>query len=260
MKCLKLFKRICKYGHDTEVTGRYKNGNGCKACGQERCKERRKAIKRGKRIVSKKKYCVHGHNTFKVGRNKEGACRECLRIIKRRYYKNNKKEMKRYHKKRYRTHKKQFRLQGIEYRKTHKSQLQKRRKKYQRTHRKQITKRLKHKRHTNILFRLQVNLRSRLTRAIKNNQKTGSAISDLGCTIPFFKKYIEKKFNSRMTWKNWGKYWQLDHKVAFFKFDLTDRKQLLKAVNYKNMQPLTKPDHIRKCAKETYERNLDKIR
>jgi hypothetical protein len=70
------------------------------------------------------------------------------------------------------------------------------------------------------------------------------------CSIKYFKRYIEKKFYGGMTWNNYGKYWQLDHVVSLWKFDLTNRKQFLKAVNYKNIQPLTIPDHKKKTALE----------
>ena len=258
MKCLKLFKRVCKNGHDTAITGRYKGNKGCKECGRERCKERRKAIKRGRRVVSKKKYCVHGHNTFKLGRNKDGACIECIRIRRQKYYTKHKKELLAKSKKAYQNRKKQVRLWGINYRRTHKKECQKRGKQYRTIHRKEIVRKLREKRHRDLLFRLQANLRSRLYRAIKNNQKVGSAVRDLGCSIAFFKKYIAKKFHGKMSWKNYGKYWHLDHKIALYRFDLSNRKQLLMAINYKNMQPLTIPDHGRKSAKETRERSLDK--
>lgn len=98
--------------------------------------------------------------------------------------------------------------------------------------------------------RLENNLRRRLLSAIKNNYKSGSAIRDLGCTVEYLKKYLESKFSSKMTWGNWGTYWQLDHIKALCLFDLTEKEQLLKAVNYKNLQPLTIPAHEKKSAKD----------
>ena len=64
------------------------------------------------------------------------------------------------------------------------------------------------------------------------------------------KPYIESKFYGDMTWDNWGTVWELDHIVALHLFDLTNRKQFLKAINYKNLQPLTKSDHLKKTLKE----------
>ncbi len=99
---------------------------------------------------------------------------------------------------------------------------------------------------TNFSFNLSRRLRNRLYIAIKSKQKVGSAIRDLGCSITFLKKYIASKFYENMTWSNWGKVWQLDHIEELHTFDLTDRKQFLKAVHYTNLQPLTITDHQKK--------------
>jgi hypothetical protein len=101
-------------------------------------------------------------------------------------------------------------------------------------------------------FKLATILRIRLHEAIKNSQKKGSAVRDLGCSIAFLKSYIESKFRPGMTWSNWGngkRKWNIDHIKPLSKFDLTDRKQLLKAVNYENLQPLWYVDNLSKCNK-----------
>jgi 5-methylcytosine-specific restriction endonuclease McrA len=59
-----------------------------------------------------------------------------------------------------------------------------------------------------------------------------------------------------MTWDNYGSYWVIDHVVPLSEFDLTKRAQILKACNYTNLQPLTKPDHYRKTARENSEKRL----
>jgi hypothetical protein len=121
--------------------------------------------------------------------------------------------------------------------------------------RKHQTKYTRERKHKNVIFKLTSSLRTRLYIALKHNSKVGSAVRDLGCTIEFFKKYISKKFYGKMTWKNWGPYWHLDHIVPLWKFDLTNRKQLLKAFHYTNYQPLTVKAHRSKSAKETSERS-----
>lgn len=88
-------------------------------------------------------------------------------------------------------------------------------------------------------------LRNRLSSAIKNRNKAGSAVKDLGCSIEEFIKYIEEKFYHEpntgevMSWENRGRYgWHLDHIIPLASFDLTDREQFLKACHYTNYQPL----------------------
>jgi len=98
----------------------------------------------------------------------------------------------------------------------------------------------------NSQYRLTHSLRIRLKKAILNNHRSGSAVKDLGCSIAFLKKYIESKFESGMTWDNWGQgnnKWNLDHIEPLFKFDLSDPKQLKLACNYSNLQPLWQKDH-----------------
>jgi hypothetical protein len=103
------------------------------------------------------------------------------------------------------------------------------------------------KRRKDPLFRLQNRLRTRIREVIKDGQKGGSAIKDLGCSMEFLKQYLESKFQPGMTWDNWSiKGWHIDHIIPLSKFDLTNREQFLKACHYTNLQPLWAIDNIRK--------------
>jgi len=111
-----------------------------------------------------------------------------------------------------------------------------------------ITRNKKNK--ANINFRLAGNLRSRLLRAIKGNFKNGSAVRDLGCTIPALKFYLEGQFQDGMTWNNWAiDGWHIDHKIPLTFFDLTIREQLLQAVHYTNLQPMWGKENLTKGKK-----------
>jgi hypothetical protein len=96
-------------------------------------------------------------------------------------------------------------------------------------------------------FRLASMLRARLSSAIRNKQKTGSAVRDLGCSIKELMLHIEAKFDSGMTWENQGK-WHLDHIIPLSAFDLSVREQFLSACHYTNLQPLWAEDNLRKHA------------
>jgi len=91
------------------------------------------------------------------------------------------------------------------------------------------------------------NLRVRIRQAVQ----TGSAIENLGCSIEFFKAYLEAKFTPGMSWENYGE-WDIDHIQPLISFDLTDPEQLAKACHYTNMQPLWEAENSRKHAKLDY--------
>jgi hypothetical protein len=100
---------------------------------------------------------------------------------------------------------------------------------------------------TNPYYKLTMCLRERLNKAIINNQKSGSAVKDLGCTIPELKQYLESKFQEGMSWDNHGLHgWHIDHITPLASFDLTDREQFLKACHYTNLQPLWAKDNLKK--------------
>lgn len=114
--------------------------------------------------------------------------------------------------------------------------------KYQRDYKKKIGHRLTEDN------KLANGLRNRLRKALKSSQKTGSAVRDLGCSIPELKAYLEVRFQPGMNWGNYGK-WHIDHIKPLSSFDLTNREELLKACHYTNLQPLWAKDNLEKSAK-----------
>lgn len=127
------------------------------------------------------------------------------------------------------------------------------RKQYYQENKEAVIKRVyeydKRRKATDLNYRLRKNLRTRLLMAIQEDRKAGSAVDDLGCTIPFLRTYLEERFQPGMTWDNWGNghgFWNIDHVMPLRSFDLTDREQFLKACHYTNLQPLWFGDNIRK--------------
>lgn len=112
-------------------------------------------------------------------------------------------------------------------------------------HRKYFNKRMKE----DINFRLAHNLRARLRRALKNNSKISSVIKDLGCTLDELKQYLESKFQSGMTWDNYGK-WHIDHIIPLSSFDLNNPELFTKACHYLNLQPMWAKENQSKSNKK----------
>lgn len=101
--------------------------------------------------------------------------------------------------------------------------------------------------------KIAINLRGRLSQAVRNNYKSGSAIKDLGCTIEQLRIHLESKFypnpetGEAMSWDNYGRYgWHIDHIRPLCKFDLTNEVELKEACNFMNLQPLWFKDNLEK--------------
>lgn len=106
----------------------------------------------------------------------------------------------------------------------------------------------KQKLSNDINYKIAKNLRTRLYCAIKNGQKAGSAVKDLGCSIEDFKTHIESLWQPNMNWSNWNQTgWHIDHIVPLASFDLTNEEEFKKACHYTNLQPL--------WAEENYEKS-----
>lgn len=108
------------------------------------------------------------------------------------------------------------------------------------------------KRANDVTYRLKSNLRSRLSVALKRQNKSGSAVKDLGCSAEFLKNYIESKFVEGMSWENYGRghgKWNIDHIQPLSNFDLSNQSQVSAVCHYTNLQPLWFEDNLKKSNK-----------
>lgn len=102
----------------------------------------------------------------------------------------------------------------------------------------------KKRKETDKLYFLKEKYRNILYKAIKYKaSKNGTSETILGCSYEEFKQYLESKFESWMTWDNYGLYngtpnygWDIDHIIALNK--AMDEQELLKLNHYTNLQPL----------------------
>ena len=138
-----------------------------------------------------------------------------------------------------------------EYRQKHRDHISKLQKRWYSENRqyaiKKNSERTKKRIQTDLNYKLTKYLRTRLRNAVKNNQKTGSAIRDLGCSMSELKKYLESKWQPGMTWDNYGFYgWHIDHVRPLASFDLSNSEQCQAACHYMNLQPLWASDNFKK--------------
>lgn len=72
-----------------------------------------------------------------------------------------------------------------------------------------------------------------------DTKKSDSTMKLVGCSMKFFREYIESKFTKGMTWENRGNNgWHFDHIRPCSSFDLSDPEQQKICFHYTNLQPL----------------------
>ena len=91
-------------------------------------------------------------------------------------------------------------------------------------------------------------LRSRVKEALKNNQKRGSTLDMIGCSVDELKSHIESLFTEGMSWDNWGfRGWHIDHIKPLSK--AKDIDEMYELCHYTNLQPLWWLDNLTKSNK-----------
>lgn len=205
--------------------------------------------------MSKKKYFTEEERKAAIKKNAERHRRkigqfpkkhrteEERKEAKKRANKKNKENFPNYNKEYYQKHKVKILKSSEEYRQTHQNEIIE----YRQSHKEKARIYENEKWAKDIDFKLRKILRSRLFNALKNNAKRGSAVRDLGCSIPELKIYLESKFQEGMTWDNYGFYgWHIDHIIPLDSFDLSIREEFLKACHYTNLQPMWGEENMKK--------------
>jgi hypothetical protein len=98
-------------------------------------------------------------------------------------------------------------------------------------------------------FRLKENLRHRIYMALKGTVKSKKTMDLLGTSIDNLWIHLEKTFKPGMTKNNYGKIWQIDHKIPCAAFDLTKPEEQAKCFHYTNLQALFAKENLSKGAK-----------
>jgi hypothetical protein len=180
--------------------------------------------------------------------------KEHLKKYMRNYYENNKQRLREYYNKN-KVKIKCYQKNYIrEYYKLHKEDYAIRSKKYYKLNKREIKQKIKEwiykKYHTDIRFRLLMNLRHRIWTVLHKNIKSETTLKFLGCSIEFFKKYYESKFAVGMTWKKVANgEIHCDHIRPCSSFDLSKLEEQQKCFHYTNLQPLWVKDNLKKGCK-----------
>ncbi len=130
----------------------------------------------------------------------------------------------------------------------------KKRKEYYKKNRKKIISHNVKRRREDPMKRLDRNisffiLRSLKSRGISKRRRHWEYL--VGWTRGEVKDHLEKLFRHGMSWKNYGKKWQIDHIIpkAFFEFKSVSDVEFKMCWRLKNLQPLWSKDNLRKNSK-----------
>lgn len=177
-------------------------------------------------------------------------CKLCRKLYKKEYRKNNKEKIKIKKRKDYINNKVIVAIKGKEYRLKNNIEIKKRKKLYSIKNRSKINAKLKNKKQTDIQYKIICNLRTRLWYALKNKQKVGSTVRDLGCTGEQLIDWLEHQFEPGMDWNNYGNkegQWSIDHEYPLSEVDdLTKKELFLPVIHYTNLQPMWHIDNLKK--------------
>lgn len=115
-------------------------------------------------------------------------------------------------------------------------------------HRKKYLKEYENKkRNENDIFKIKSYIRNRIRNflKLKNISKRNKTFDIVGCTPEELKLHLEKQFNNKMNWSNYGKFgWHIDHIIPL---DLgCNEEEILKLCHYTNLQPLWWSDNLSK--------------
>ena len=98
-----------------------------------------------------------------------------------------------------------------------------------------------------IKYALRTNLKSQLIK--KNASKDNRTLQYVGCSLEFFRKWMEYNFDKNMSWDNRGKYWHIDHIMPCASYDLSKQEEIYKCYNWTNLRPLNGTENIEKSNK-----------
>lgn len=184
--------------------------------------------------------CKECHKKVEVESRRFKLCAECSRRKQlercRDYKKKNQENVSKYNKQYKSVNKKELSDYNRTYNLEHREEIQTRQ-----------TAQHRKRRETDIQFKISKKLRSSFTKYLNSKRKT--IIADtVGCSLKEYKKWIEFNFDENMSWDNYGEYWQIDHVLCIYLFDLTLIDEQKLCFDWKNTRPLNK---IKNLGRET---------
>ena len=117
-------------------------------------------------------------------------------------------------------------------------------KKWQKNNREKINQ--YHK--VNPKYRLDQNMATSICNELKGRKAGRTWKSLVGYSIDDLIRHLEKQFDEKMTWDNYGSYWWIDHIKArsLFRYEMAEEPEFEKCWALENLQPLEKITNMKK--------------
>ena len=175
-----------------------------------------------------------------------------MRLRHREYYQENKEKVLQYHKEWYQKNREKILQQSKEYCRKNREKIQWRCKKYYQKNKEKILrykgKWQKRQRETNPRYRLDENMGTAIWVSLKDKKAGRKWETLVNYSLKKLIERLEKQFNSKMNWNNYGGYWAVDHLKprSLFNYTSPDDLEFKQCWALKNLQPLEKTENIKK--------------
>lgn len=84
---------------------------------------------------------------------------------------------------------------------------------------------------------------ARIKRQVKLNQKSRRTHEYLGCTYAQAAQHITAQLPPEWTWQNYGKAWEIDHRIQLSDGSLLDQAHMNRVCHYTNLRPMAVRDN-----------------
>lgn len=187
-------------------------------------------------------------------------CKECRKNeskqrkeYRKNYYMNNKEKILEVQREYYSLNKDKINKRCADYYNKNTEKTRKKINEYYQKHKKEIFQKQLKKINGDPCLKLKSRISIMVCKYIKKagSKKDFPTWSKLPYTPQQLKEYLEKQFDDKMNWENYGKYWTLDHIIPQSKllYDSMDHPNFLKCWKLENLRPMKAEDNIRKSNK-----------
>jgi len=165
-------------------------------------------------------------------------CRPCRSIHRREYRERNIESFKEKDRVHYEKYREKKLLQSKQYYQKNRDKIQAQRKEYRENNVEYHKEKQREYYNNNLSKRLGIVYRNR----VRSEIGSGKGYSDfLGCSIEFLQKWFEFNFDidNDYYWDNFGKYWEIDHVIPCYHFDMENIDDVRKCFHWTNTKPLS---------------------